>query len=77
METFGKKIKQVVVDYRKWLKGDDNGYLLDHGKMCCLGFECIARGISKDAILGCLMPSDIEYAQLLGIDDLRRCRRAR
>lgn len=49
-----KKIDSVTVNYPRWLKGSVSGSALfdtRSRKQCCLGFECLARGLKKKDIL--------------------------
>lgn len=45
---------KVIIDRTKWLRGEgnDKSRLLrpSDGKMCCIGFACLAAGIPKSAI---------------------------
>lgn len=54
---------KVTIDRTKWYrgKGSSTSRLLvdastDRGKMCCLGFVCLALGASENDILGKQMP---------------------
>ncbi len=55
---------RFVVDRSRWGRGggEGNGTLLNSvtGKMCCLGFACLAAGHSAEEIDDMRMPSDIE-----------------
>ena len=51
------KLTTLVIDRRKWLRGTNDGTLLNtEGKMCCLGFACRKIGIAKDKLLDGTMP---------------------
>lgn len=53
---------KVVVDRRTWGRGDpSNSALLSSttGKMCCLGFACLAAGLTKEQIKDRRVPSHI------------------
>ena len=56
-------IKTLTIDRAKWLRGEDSvdTYLLRQrdGKMCCLGFLCLAAGFSRRDITDVGEPSDI------------------
>jgi hypothetical protein len=56
-------IKTLTIDRAKWLRGEDSvdTYLLRKrdGKMCCLGFLCLAAGFSRLDITDVGEPSDI------------------
>lgn len=67
-----KKLAKLVLDPKRWLRGrlawrkDDgflekNSYLLRErdGRMCCLGFECVRRGLSESTIAGAGLPSEV------------------
>lgn len=55
-----KRIKSLVISRKKWLRGTGVGRLLDaQGKMCCLGFACLAAGVPKTYIQESGMPSDV------------------
>lgn len=49
-----KKLLKVVVDREKWIhgEGDFDSYLLRErdGHLCCLGFACLAAGLTTDQI---------------------------
>ena len=55
---------KVTIDRTKWYRGKGSAtsrLLIDadspnHGKMCCLGFVCLALGASKKEICGKQMP---------------------
>lgn len=54
------KMKTILIDRTKWLRGQDNGTLLnDEGKMCCLGFLCHQLRISKKNLLNIGMPDEL------------------
>lgn len=61
----------LFIDRSRWLRGDGNGQLLRRrdGKMCCLGFECLRRGVSPDLIAGFDMPRelDVDHKLLAGL----------
>ena len=62
MATIGKKIKSLKINYRKWLHGQRGGLsclLNDKGKMCCLGFECVARGLDSNEIKNKSTPESV------------------
>ena len=42
----------VTVEMSKWLRGTQPSYLLDveSGRMCCLGFVCLAVGLAERSI---------------------------
>lgn len=65
----GKQIKELKINYRKWLHGERRDgvscLLNEHGKMCCLGFECIARGLDKEAILHRWSPESVVQANMI------------
>lgn len=61
---------KVIIDRKTWLRGqgaDDSQLLIpdeliDHvkGQMCCLGFACLAAGMSKDQIRGIQSPYGLD-----------------
>lgn len=47
------KLLKVVVDRREWFRGrggDFSNLLTISGRMCCIGFACLAAGIPKNRI---------------------------
>lgn len=70
MKQKTKNLK-VVVDRNKWLRGSAPGVLKATkrdvgnptlvGKMCCLGFACLAAKVSPRTIAGKLMPADLNF----------------
>lgn len=55
------EMKKVIVERSKWLRGEgeENSKLLrtEDGKMCCLGFVCLAFGKTEDDIADSEAPS--------------------
>lgn len=54
---------KVEIERKRWLRGDDqNSYLRRKAdrKMCCLGFRCLAVGLSTRAILAQTDPNDVQ-----------------
>lgn len=45
---------KVIIDRKRWLHAETNSQLLrkSDGKMCCLGFACLALGFSEEDIAG-------------------------
>lgn len=45
---------QLVIDRKTWLRGESNSALLrpSDQKMCCVGFYCLALGLTREQILG-------------------------
>ena len=55
-----KKIKSFTVKRSRWARGEGMGSLLnEQKKSCCLGFACLAAGISVKDIAGQSMPDSI------------------
>lgn len=56
-----KEMQKVIVERSYWLRGEgeENSKLLrtEDGKMCCLGFVCLAFGKTEDDIAECEAPS--------------------
>lgn len=56
-------MEKLVIDRARWLRGEGSGesYLLreSDGKMCCLGFYCLARGLTAEEIKGIKTPTDV------------------
>lgn len=52
---------RVIVDRKRWLRGQGASYLLDpiSDKMCCLGFAALVTGGTEDQILGKRVPSEV------------------
>ena len=51
---------KIRVSRRRWLRGNENGRLLDKsGKMCCLGFGARQCGVKAKALLNVGMPGTI------------------
>ncbi len=52
---------ELVIDRAKWLRGSGDSVMRDHdGRMCCLGFDAVAAGVSPCDIVRCTEPRDIE-----------------
>jgi hypothetical protein len=51
------ELKTVVVDRKTWLRGESSKdsylYRKSDGKMCCIGFVCLACGMDKKQIADC------------------------
>ena len=68
-----KEKLHVVVDRSRWLRGEGSmkSFLFrpTDGKMCCLGFACLANGDNESVISGARSPSAwwIESQALPGI----------
>lgn len=65
-----KKLATLVLDPKRWLRGpmpnkapghDGGSFLLRPGDelMCCLGFECLRRGVKAKSMLATAIPSDL------------------
>lgn len=54
---------KVVVDRAKWLHGEGPSMSMLHrahdGKMCCLGFACLAAGVTKEQMQTYTDPADL------------------
>lgn len=52
--------KILTIERSKWLRGegtrDSSLYRPEDGKMCCLGFDALAHGLTLDDIAHCKMP---------------------
>lgn len=63
----------LIIDRTLWLRGEGSGdsYLLRErdGKMCCLGFYCVAHGLSTEDIADKSTPAYIPH---LTIEDAER-----
>ena len=47
---------KVQVERDNWLRGEGASYLRDHdGRMCCIGFACLAAGMKEEDIVGHMM----------------------
>src|SRR5689334_3499645 len=61
---------KLVLDPVTWYRGmgDDESSLrrVADGRMCCLGFDCIRRGLRADDITDKAVPSDVP---VLGADE--------
>lgn len=61
------EVKELVIDRETWLRGEgsSNSFLRREGdgKQCCLGFYCLARGLSAEEITYHAAPDNV------GIDD--------
>ena len=54
---------KIRVSRRRWLRGNENGRLLDKsGRMCCLGFGARQCGVKAKALLNVGMPGTIADA---------------
>jgi len=58
------KKRVLTIDRKKWARGGkEPAYLLSgKGKMCCLGFDARACGLSKERILMQMEPCEIEVS---------------
>jgi hypothetical protein len=55
-----KRLKTFTVRRDTWLRGGEDGSLrAEDGKMCCLGFLCLAYGATRKAIEDLGMPADV------------------
>ena len=65
---------ELTIDREMWLRGEgaSRSKLLRHsdGKMCCLGFLCLAAGTRAKAIRGVAQP-DLLFLEELERDELR------
>ena len=66
-------MEKLVIDRKKWLRGQGAGTLLvtedwrdarepdifPVGNMCCLGFECLRHGVSEDELGGETFPKNL------------------
>ena len=62
-----KPIKEFTVNRKTWIRGDNlNSYLLrsDDNKMCCLGFFCLASGLTEDQIRNITEPNALFQHEL-------------
>lgn len=60
-KTAKKKLATLVLDPKRWRRGAGWGSLLGFdNKMCCLGFECIRRGLSESDIIDVDLPSGVK-----------------
>lgn len=51
---------KVIVDRAKWNRGDfEHSALLNEYGMCCLGFACIALGLTEEDIRDLRTPADV------------------
>ncbi len=56
-----KKLEKFTVQRSRWLRGDGDGMLLDPdrgNRMCCLGFACVAAGLTKEQISKRSLPEE-------------------
>lgn len=60
---------KITVDRTRWLRGGNNGVLLDIDTklMCCLGFVCKTVGLEDVTIEGKAHPQELYYNYLDGI----------
>ena len=68
------KLTKVVVKRSKWLRGNPVRSVLlnESGRMCCLGFACLAAGVPKTAIEEVEMPAGIDRELPPSLDKLIR-----
>lgn len=63
---------KLIVDRTKWLRGEgsDVSRLLrpSDGKMCCLGFVCLAFGMNAQSITNVATPSSVADAKRIGLN---------
>jgi hypothetical protein len=63
----------LVIERDRWLRGDlRNSMLLRDadGKMCCLGFDCIRRGLRSDQIRNVYTPEDLLVEEVVAPESL-------
>jgi hypothetical protein len=55
-----KRLKTFTVERATWLRGtDQSALLIEDGRMCCLGFLCLAYGVTRKAIEDVSMPEGV------------------
>lgn len=62
---------KLTIDRTRWNGGGnvyESSLLRDDGKMCCLGFYCLAKGKTPDEILGFEMPASLPNTS--GLEEL-------
>ena len=68
-------METLIIDRKTWRTGDygrnktgdgDTKLFNNEGYMCCLGFECLRRGFSKEQILNMYGPCDLDDNPLSG-----------
>jgi len=63
------KLKSLIIDRRRWLRGCGTGVLQDEsGMRCCLGFASLKLGAKEKDIIGKDLPENLDSAFI------RRCR---
>lgn len=76
-------MRELIIDRAKWFRGKGayhSRLLTSDGKMCCLGFECMARGYTEQQIKDVDAPtrlafkhpdlaSNIDWLVIKGADD--------
>lgn len=64
-------MEKLIIDRTKWRTGADGEFKTGEGKtsllndlgfMCCLGFECLRRGLKREEILSEGDPVDVFYS---------------
>ena len=74
-------MRALIIDRETWCRGSmgpcgdgDSRLLRSDGLKCCLGFECLSRGLPEELILGAFYPSTVRVAIALGVESwmLRR-----
>jgi hypothetical protein len=67
MKTKYKKIKSLIINRDRWVRGGGTKpefgtteLLNNKGRMCCLGFFCVATGVSSNALSGKESPCDLK-----------------
>lgn len=66
---------KVTVDRSRWFRGqggEKSRLLMASGKMCCLGFACIAAGHTSDEIMEVATPNGLERELLPGVEQYRK-----
>lgn len=61
--TTTTEVKELVIDRKQWYRGNSAGSRLrrqSDGKMCCLGFFCLAGGLSAEELEDVDMPMGVE-----------------
>lgn len=70
-------MEKLVIDREQWYRGRAKGSLLRRvdGKMCCLGFDCLRRGLTAEEITCIGTPEELSYrpdlaVKLVGLVDV-------
>jgi len=54
------KLKSLIIDRRRWLRGGTGALQDESGMRCCLGFASLKLGAKEKDIIGILLPERLD-----------------